>query len=110
MIGGNKTASIQTKITTMNEIGERISTWSTSFTHNGFLDYITGESRYTVYNSKIQESTHVFVGDYNSDFADVAAESSRMLIDNKIYDIVLIDNPMELNKQIEVYLKFTGGQ
>jgi hypothetical protein len=33
-----------------------------------------------------------------------------MVINGKTYDILLIDNPMELGSQLEFYLKFTGGQ
>lgn len=31
-----------------------------------------------------------------------------MIINEKNYDVTLIDNPMELNKQLEFSLKFTG--
>ena len=27
----------------------------------------------------------------------------------KVYQITLLDNPMELNRQWEIYLKYTGG-
>lgn len=110
MIGGNVTASIQTKTLVQNSIGERIATWTTSFNQIGFLDYVSGESKYNVFNSKIQESTHIFICDYNSSFDSITAEDTRMIENGKTYDILLIDNPMNLNKQIEVYLKFTGGQ
>lgn len=33
-----------------------------------------------------------------------------MLINGEIYDIQLIDNPMHLNYQLEIYLKYVGGQ
>jgi hypothetical protein len=35
-----------------------------------------------------------------------------MVINGKRYDVLLIDNPMELDtgSQLEFYLKFTGGQ
>ena len=32
-----------------------------------------------------------------------------MVINNKKYDVTLIDNPMELNAQLEIYLKYVGG-
>ena len=33
-----------------------------------------------------------------------------MVIGNAAYDIMLIDNPMGMNRQLEFYLKFTGGK
>lgn len=108
-IGGNKQALLQEKATQKNAIGEHIETYTTTKTLLGFLDYMQGDTEYNVYNAKIQESTHVFVGDY-VDLSSIKVENARMLIDNKLYDVILIDNPMELNKQIEIYLKYTGGQ
>jgi hypothetical protein len=42
----------------------------------------------------------------------ITAESARMVINGKVYDIILIDNPMEMcsGSQLEFYLRFTGGQ
>ena len=44
--------------------------------------------------------------------AGIQAENSRMTINGKVYDILLIDNPMEMGSgsQLEIYLKYTGGQ
>lgn len=39
---------------------------------------------------------------------NVTSENSRMIIKGQIYDIVYIDNPMELNQQFEIYLKLVG--
>ena len=63
-------------------------------------------------NAKIQESTHVFIADYVSLDSRITAETSRMVINGKRYEILLIDNPMEMGSgsQLEFYLKFTGGQ
>ena len=33
-------------------------------TLTGWLDLTGGDSKYTVYNAKVQDSTHVFVADY----------------------------------------------
>lgn len=111
MIGGNKHAELQLKTgTTKNEIGERVSQWTTIHTIRGWIDYLSGDSKYTSFSAKIQESTHVFVSDYVVLDPRIKAENCRMLVDNRIYDVTLIDNPMELHKQLEIYLKFTGGQ
>lgn len=111
-IGGNITAAIQTATTTKNAIGEQVKSWANVQTLKGWLDLSGGDSKYTNYNAKIQESTHVFVADYVPLAAGIQAENSRMTINGKIYDVLLIDNPMEMSSgsQLEIYLKYTGGQ
>ena len=69
-----------------------------------------GDSKYTTYNAKIQESTHVFVADYVALDSRIKAENSRLIVNGNIYDVMLIDDPMELHQQLEIYLKYTGGQ
>jgi hypothetical protein len=110
MIGGNITAYIQISSTEKNEIGESVKAWTTVDSIKGWLDLSSGESKYTTYNAKIQESTHVFVADYKQLDSRIKAENSRMIINGNTYDVMLIDDPMEMHKQLEVYLKFTGGQ
>lgn len=109
-IGGNINADIQIFGTSKNEIGEAVKSWETVQTLKGWLDLSGGDSKYSTYNAKIQESTHVFISDYVPLDSRISAENSRMLINGKTYDIMLIDNPMELCEQLEIYLKFTGGQ
>lgn len=110
-IGGNITATIQTATVKKNSIGEAIKTWANAKTLRGWLDLSGGDSKYTTYHAKLQESTHIFIGDYVP-LTGIKAENSRMVINGNIYDILLIDNPMELRSgsQLEIYLKFTGGQ
>lgn len=109
-IGGNVKAEIQTFTSSENEIGESVKSWETAQVLKGFLDLSGGDSKYSAFDAKIQESTHVFVCDYTPLKAGITAESSRMKINGRIYDIMLIDNPMELCEQLEIYLKLTGGQ
>lgn len=110
-IGGNIRASIQVYTSNTNDIGEFVQTWVDAQTIKGWLDLSSGESRFT-YNAKIQESTHVFIADYVALDSRITAETSRMVINGKRYDILLIDNPMEMGSgsQLEFYLRFTGGQ
>jgi head-tail adaptor len=109
-IGGNITAIIQTYTVTKNEIGEQVKEWADKQAIKGWLDLQTGASNYTTFNAKLQESTHIFIADYVPLVEGIQAENSRMTINGKRYDILLIDNPMEMNQQLEIYLKFTGGQ
>lgn len=111
-IGGNIKALIQVCTSAKNDIGEHVQTWTDAQTVKGWLDLSSGESRYTTYHAKIQESTHIFIADYVPLDSRITAESSRMVINGKRYDVLLIDNPMEMGtgSQLEIYLKFTGGQ
>ena len=106
MIGGNVTAEFQTKTVTVNAIGDQEESWSTVNIIRGFLDLISGDSKYETYNGKIQESTHVFICDYTPLGVSVNA---RLIVDGKNYDVMLIDNPMNLNRQLEIYLKMVSG-
>lgn len=128
MIGGNIKAILQVSTTTKNEIGEKVPAW-----HDvpvtmpgkrepglfGFLDLSGETTNRTTYNAKIQESTHIFICDYvaipatldvDGKTVKVSVENARMVANSQRYDVMLIDNPMGLNKHLEIYLKFTGGQ
>ena len=109
-IGGNKAMQLQVSTVTKNAIGEQVKKWETLQRVTGWLDLQGGDSKYQTYNAKMQESTHVFVADYVPLAEGITAETSRAVIDGKIYDIMLIDDPMEMHQQLEVYLKYTGGQ
>ena len=111
-IGGNTKATIQISTVIQNEIGELVPIWEDAQTIKGWLDLQSGDSRYNTYSAKIQESTHIFIADFVPLADDIIPERSRMLINGKRYDILVIDNPLELQKgsQLEFYLRFTGGQ
>ena len=109
-IGGNKQMQIQVSTVTKNAIGEQVKSWEPLQQVTGWLDLSGGDSKYQTYNAKMQESTHVFVADYVQLAEGITAETSRAVIDGKVYDIMLIDDPMEMHQQLEVYLKYTGGQ
>ena len=140
MIGGNKIVLFQVKDEGIkNEIGECVHQWVDVASAKGWLDLSTvsgSDTKYTVFNAKIQQSTHIFLCDFQSfkglsgewvwnpfSFVngeitnakldakvDVTSENARMLIDGQIYDITLIDDPMGLHQHLEIYMKYTGGQ
>lgn len=109
-IGGNTKATIQVRTVTKNAIGEQVEIWADVQTITGWLDLSGGDSRYSTFNAKIQESTHFFIADYEPLDSRITSENSRAVIKGKVYDIMLPDNPMEMNQQLEFYLKYTGGQ
>ncbi len=62
----------------------------------------SGDYIFDVNNCTIRTAT----GDEVAD--KVTSENSRMIIKEQVYDIVYIDNPMELNQHFEFYLKLVG--
>jgi len=108
-VGGNIDALVQVKSSTKSEIGTREITWNDRLTLHGWLDLSGGDSKYTNFNAKVQESTHIFLCDYQK-FDDITSENSRIVIQGLVYDVLLIDNPMSMNEHLEIYLRFVGGQ
>lgn len=109
-IGGNTDVTIQISTVSKNDLGLQVKAWQDVQTLHGWLDLSSGDSRYSTYNAKIQESSNVFVGDYVPLDARIEAEKARLVHDGKVYDIMLIDDPMGMHLQWEIYLKYTGGQ
>ena len=116
MVGGNITALMQVTVPgKKNSIGEKTSDWVDVIHLKGWLDYQSGDSKRSIYNAKIEESTHVFLCDsfdLNNKKKDVkiTPENARMIINGQLYDILLIDDPMEMHQHLEIYLKYAGGQ
>ena len=106
MIGGNIEAIVQMLTgSNTNNLGEKVQSWTDIHTLTGWLDYSGGDSKFT-YDTKLQESTHIFITDYAP--IDRKAHDKRLVVNGVAYDILLIDDPMELHQQLEIYLKFVG--
>ena len=107
MIGGNTKAILQQSTgSETNRIGERNSTWSDYHVFkSGYLDLSSGDSRYQ-YDAKLQQSTHIFMTDYTP--IDRKTDDKRLVVNGLVYDVLLIDDPMELHQQLEIYLKYVG--
>ena len=107
MIGGNTTAILQQKSGfETNSIGEKIQAWADVHTfQQGWLDFSAGENKYT-YDAKLQETTHIFITDYVP--IDTEAQNKRLVVNGKVYDVLLIDDPMELHQHLEIMLKYVG--
>lgn len=108
-IGGKTTGIIQICTATKNEIGEAIKTWKGVFNLVGWLGMQSGDRKYANFNAKIEESTHVFLCDYHSGTYALAERDTRMIIKGVVYDVLLIDNPDEMNEQLEIYLRKVGA-
>lgn len=105
-IGGNVDAVFQVRTVTADEIGEQVESWVDVKRVKGFLDYTGGQNSIKAYGTKLEETTHVFICDYAA--LDVDARNSRMVIKGKVYEVLEIDNPMEMNYHIEIQLKYLG--
>lgn len=105
-IGGNTNLILKIKSQTENEIGEKITQWVDYKTIKGFLDFASETTGRSKYNSKIVESTHVFVCDY----LDIGKEETELMAyhNNKQYEITYIDDPMGLHYHLEIFLKYIG--
>ena len=116
-IGGNITGIIQKNASdSKNAIGERVSSWVDAFSLVGWLGLQSGDSKYTNFSAKLEESTHVFLCGFNSDAYSLSlpdksgkAPIVRMVIKGIVYDVLLIDNPDELDEQLEIYLRRVGA-
>ena len=108
-IGGKTIGTIQTNTAVKNAIGEAAKEWVDAFSHVGWLDLQSGDSKYSTNKAKIEESTHVFLCDYHSGIYALAGQDVRMIIKGMVYDVLLIDNPMEMNEQLEIYLRKVGA-
>ena len=117
-IGGNIEGIIQTKKATgaKNAIGEAIHDWVKAASTKGWLSLQSGESKYNSFQAKVEESSHVFLCDYNAEIyalslpdKDGKLPDVRMILKGIIYDVLLIDNPDERNEQLEIYLRRVGA-
>ena len=109
-IGGNTKLIFQVSKTTKNSIGEQVQSWTDVQMIKGWLDLSSGHANYNTYNAKVAESTDVFVGDYVVLDSRITTENTRAIINGKRYDVTWIDDPMGMHQQLEIYLKYTGGQ
>ena len=115
-IGGNIAAEIQVRTATgeKNNMGEAVSSWNVfKSDFKGWLGYQSGDSKKTSFNAKIEETTHIFLCDYYSDIYALVDDNTkaekRMIIKGVVYEILHIDNPDEMNEQLEIYLKKVGA-
>lgn len=108
-IGGNIYGVIQTCTSEKNALREVENTWSDAFRWPGWLGLQSGDSKYSNHNAKLEESTHVFLCDYHPGIYALADKNTRMIFKGMIYDVLLIDNPDEMNEQLEIYLRKVGA-
>lgn len=107
MIGGNLDATFQIKSVSENELGEHITSYTDLTTIKGWLDLSSGNSTHS-HKTKIVESSHVFISDYDKTVRELDPSQCRCLINNRIYELKYIDDPMELHDHLEIFLTLVG--
>ena len=107
MIGGNVEAIIQVETSSKNAFGEVEKTFENLTTIKGFLDYASGDGSYkSNFKGELEETTHIFICDYDSITANAKPTNLKMIINGGTYDVLSIDNPMGLNEHLEIMLKY----
>ena len=107
MIGGNLEATIQVKHTFDNDLGEHINTWDNLITIKGWLDLSSGNSTHS-HKTKTEENSYMLLTDYDNTVRDLSTSQCRCLINNRVYEVQSIDDPMELHDHLEISLKLLG--
>lgn len=105
-IGGNIDLQLEYASVTTSDIGEDIKEWLPLMKIRGFLDLMNNGKDYATYNRAMEDSTNVFICDYVS--IDKPASDLRAVVNGKEYDVTYIDDPMELHKHLEIFLKRVG--
>ena len=109
-IGGNINGILERLTASQNAIGEPIKAWETAQTLHGFLDLLSETKTNQALSAFVSDSTHIFVCDYVQLPTGLTGDNSRFVCDGKTYQVEYIDNPMNLNYQLEIYLKLSGWQ
>ena len=105
-IGGNTDLVLKIKSQIENEIGEKVTSWVDYKTIHGFMDFMSESTGNTNFNSKIVESTNLFICDYVD--IDKSIVEMKAYHNNKEYEITFIDDPMGLHYHLEIFLKYIG--
>lgn len=109
-IGGNIYGVIQVQDgTEKNAMGERVPVWRDAFRLLGWLGMQTNEQKRASFSAKIEESSHCFLCDYHAGAYALANQDCRMIIKGFMYDVLMIDNPDEMNEQLEISLRRVGA-
>ncbi|WP_200415941.1 phage head closure protein [Virgibacillus salexigens] len=85
--------------------GGETNEWTTHLEISGTLDKLNGDE--VLANEKLGiVSSHIFIV---FDVLDIT-ELDRFIIDNKIYRVKDVDNPMNMDRQLEITLEYTGDK
>ncbi len=109
-IGGNINATLERLTVTTNGIGEPVKQWERWGDLFGYIDLLSETKTNQALNAFVGDSTHVFVCDYVALPNGMKPENARLVCNGEVFQIEYIDNPMQLNYQLEIFLKYSGWQ
>ncbi|CAM3729862.1 phage head closure protein [Mesobacillus zeae] len=96
--------TIQRVTTVSNGFGGYIETWTNHIENYGTaLDQLSG-NEFVKADKTFPGSTHILIGD----IADIT-ENDRVLLNNEQYDIKNVDNPMNMDRHLEILLEYKGA-
>ncbi len=112
MLKGTTSAVLQVLTPTVyNDLGEPERDWEEDRTIIGWLDYIAGtlEGSISRFYAPLEQSTHCFLCDYHAlDGVEDPPERLRLVVGRKIFQVLLLDDPMGMHHHWEIYLKHLG--
>ena len=109
MIGGNVTAKAVRSVRTVNGQGLAVEDgFKTVAEIGGWLDYQSGQKGHTAFQAPIEDTTHLFLSDYDADYAALSEDGLSLVIGGRRYEVLLIDDPMGLHQHLETFLKYVG--
>lgn len=108
-IGGNVTAQVVRSKKEKNAQGVPIEKDTAPIMElAGWLDYQEGKAAHQAYSAKLQDTTHVFLSDYDPDLAKLSTASLFLLSGGRRYEVLLVDDPMGMHEHLETFLKHVG--
>lgn len=105
---GNLTLTLKTKTTTQNEYGEDNIEWTDMCSTTGFLDMLTYDKNSKM-SAMIQNANYVFITDGYTVLSETDANMLMAYINSIAYNVIYIDDPMNLHEFYEIYLKKVGA-
>lgn len=87
-----------------NSLGQIIHDFQESGSFDGWIDFLGGEESNSQ-NAITADSTHIIITFETSLEISI---SDRIRFKNRDYEVTYVDNPMELDDHLEIFLKAVG--
>lgn len=108
-IGGNVTASVVRSKMAVNTQGAALEGIAEPLMEIvGWLDYQGGQKGHTAYQAPLEDTTHLFLSDYDAAFASQKEDGLSLVVNGRRYEVLLIDDPMGLHEHLETFLRYVG--
>ena len=94
--------AVQSYTETGDGLGGWLKTWTTDFTISGILDLLKGDTT-EVANKHTVNSTHILITGIHG-----INEKQRIVYNDKVYYVDYVDNPVNIDSHLEIYLRYEG--